>query len=62
MINTFFGANLVDYRTIRIAIFSENQKSEHNPFVLIVDDEKYIRLEISKQNFLKINRLPIFHY
>ena len=39
MINTFFGANLVDYRTIRIAIFSENQKSEHNPFVLIVDDE-----------------------
>ena len=52
MINTFFGANLVDYRTIRIAIFSENQKSEHNPFVLIVDDEKYIRLEISKQNFL----------
>ena len=42
MINTFFGANLVDYRTIRIAIFSENQKSEHNPFVLIVDDEKLI--------------------
>ena len=27
MINTFFGANLVDYHTIRIAIFSEVNKS-----------------------------------
>lgn len=52
MVNTFFGANLIDYNTIRIALFSEIQKSEHNPFILVIDDEKYIKLEISKQTFL----------
>ena len=52
MINTFFGANLVDYHTIRIAIFSDVNKSTSSPFNLIIDGEKIIILEIAKQSFL----------
>ena len=52
MINTFFGANLVDYHTIRIAIFSEVNKSDSSPFNLIIDSEKIIVLEIAKQSYL----------
>ena len=52
MINTFFGANLVDYHTIRIAIFSEISKSQSSPFNLIIDGEEIVILEVVKQSFL----------
>ncbi len=52
MINTFFGANLVDYHTIRIAIFSEVNKSANSPFNLIIDSEKIVVLEVAKQSYL----------
>ena len=52
MINTFFGANLVDYFTIRIAIFSEVTKNASSPFNLIIDGEKIVVLEIAKQSYL----------
>ena len=52
MVNTFFGANLVDYHTIRISIFSEVSKSQTSPFNLIIDGEKIVVLEIFKQSYL----------
>lgn len=58
MINTFFGANLVDYHTIRIAIFSDVSKNTTSPFNLIIDGEKIIVLDVFKQSFL--NGLCLF--
>jgi len=50
MINTFFGAKLVNYNTIRVAIFSDVPRS--NPLYLIIDDDSCYELKIVKQNFL----------
>lgn len=58
MIDTFFGAKLVDYNTIRIAIFSSISKSKNTPFQLICDGEYKEDLLISKQSFL--NGLCLF--
>ena len=59
MINTFFGANLVDYFTIRIAIFSEVTKNASSPFNLIIDGEKIVVLEIAKQNEAEFKQIAI---
>ena len=50
MINTFFGAKLVDYNTIRVAIFSDIPRSA--PLYLIIDDDSSYELKIVRQNFL----------
>ena len=58
MIDTFFGAKLVDYNTIRIAIFSSVNKSKNVPFQLIIDGKYKEDLLIVKQSFL--NGLCLF--
>ena len=52
MIDTFFGAKLIDYNTIRIAIFSNMAKPKNVPFQLIVDGEFSENLNVVKQSFL----------
>ena len=52
MIDTFFGAKLIDYNTIRIAIFSNIAKPKNVPFQLIVDGEFSENLNVVKQSFL----------
>ena len=52
MIDTFFGAKLVDYNTIRIAVFSSIAKGKNVPFQLIIDGEFAENLNIVKQSFL----------
>lgn len=52
MIDTFFGANLVDYNTIRIAIFSEVNKEDTSPFNLIINSDQIVKLDIIKQHYL----------
>lgn len=58
MIDTFFGANLVNYNTIRIAIFSNISKNKNTPFELITDGEVFEKLTVTKQSFL--NGISIF--
>lgn len=58
MIDTFFGAKLVDYNTIRVAIFSSINKSKNLPFQLLVDGKYKEDLIIIKQSFL--NGLCLF--
>lgn len=58
MIDTYFGAKLVDYNTIRIAIFSSVNKSKNVPFQLIVDGHYKEDLQVIKQSFL--NGLCLF--
>ncbi|MBP5694808.1 MAG: type I pullulanase [Bacilli bacterium] len=50
MINTFFGAKLVNYNTIRVAIFSDVPRSD--PLFLIIDDDICEELKIVRQSFL----------
>ena len=49
MINTFFGAKLVNYNTIRVAIFSDVPRSD--PLFLIIDDDICEELRIVRQSF-----------
>lgn len=58
MIDTYFGAKLVDYNTIRIAIFSSVNKSKNVPFQLIIDGKYKEDLQVIKQSFL--NGLCLF--
>jgi len=53
MVNSFFSAKLIDYNTIRIAIFSALEKDANDDFHLYVDGgEEPLTLKISKQTFL----------
>lgn len=59
MVNTFFSANLVDYHTIRIALFSEIVKNENSNFDLVINGGDTIKkLRVSRQSFL--NGLALF--
>lgn len=58
MINTYFGARLIDYSTINVAIFSEYQKDKNCPINLVINDEVIEKLKIKKQSFL--NGLVIY--
>lgn len=52
MINTYFSANLIDYKTISVSLFSEIQKNDNVPINIIINNEKVKKLEIKKQVFL----------
>ena len=52
MIDNYFGANLIDYNTVKVALFSPIQKPDSTPINLSINDEKVVRLEIKKQVFL----------
>ena len=52
MIDNFFGANLIDSNTCKVALFSSVQKADSTPINLIINDETVVRLDIKKQVFL----------
>ncbi len=52
MIDNYFGANLIDKNTIKVALFSSVQKNDSAPINLIINDERVVKLEIKKQVFL----------
>ena len=52
MIDNYFGANLIDYNTVKVALFSPIQKPDSTPINLSINDEKVVCLEIKKQVFL----------
>ena len=58
MNNTYFGARLVNDKTISVAIFSNYQKPSGDPIRLMCGDNKIIKLNIFHQSFL--NGLVIY--
>lgn len=50
--NTYFGTNLIDKNTVRIAIFSEVEKNINHPFLLHINTDRIEKLAIKKQTFL----------
>ena len=57
MVDTYFGANLIDYNTVKVALFTAVQKSDNVPINLIINDERIVKLEVKKQVFLGDNSL-----
>lgn len=58
MVNTFFGAKLTDYNTIRVAVFSQINKHPNTPIVLYDNHGFLENLNIVNQSFL--NGLVIY--
>ena len=52
MNNSFYGATLTSKNTCDIAIFSNISKPDNKPINLVINEAKYIPLEIKKQAFL----------
>ncbi len=52
MLNSFFSAKLFPNNIIKVEIFSEIEKDENEPIYLIVNEEKYVKLDIVKSSFL----------
>lgn len=62
MINTYFSANLVDYNTVSVSLFSDIQKNDNIPINLIINDDKVVKLEVKKQVFLNNIALYTCHF
>lgn len=60
MINTYISAKLINYKTIRVFIFSEVKKPEYTQINLIKNDEEIFNLKVSKQSF--INGLELYEF
>lgn len=52
MIDTYFGANLLDYYNVKVFLFSGIEKNPHTPINLVINDERVVKLDIKKQVFL----------
>ncbi len=52
MVDTYFGANLVNYNTVNVFLFSSIQKSDHTPINVVINDTRTVKLEMKKQVFL----------
>ncbi len=55
MLNSFVSAKLFPNNVIKVSIFSEIEKSENEPILLVINKEIFVRLDIVKSSFLNGN-------